>query len=326
METVPNSMGNQMDLMSRVSKTASRLSIIVPLQSDALAFEETLISILENRPADTEILVCHDGRYDDPFDLCDEVKFVQSDSTSLVDLVAAGARVAMGRFTHVLASGVIATPGWTDAALEKFEHFDCGSVAPVIRDRHSNRIIAAGWEDSATRLCRPASRGRKSIKQPSSQSVGAFLQASFWRTDLLCSLADAFVGSDVTAASVAYEHLASGAGWRCVVADQCDVVCEQEVLQSEISGFNRGRTLRGLQNHFYGGGWSTSLQSSAVAALGCIVKPGLFSEAIGQAFGAVGSKSLAKRIHSEDVLCCDDRAEVLEFKQAEPAMPQRRAA
>jgi hypothetical protein len=319
-------MGDQMDLVSQVSHTASRLSIIVPLLSDTLAFEETLISILENRPQDTEILVCHDGRYDDPFDLCDEVKFVLSDSVSLVDLIHAGTRAATGRFAHIASSGVIATPGWSDAALEKFEHHDCGSVAPVIRDRQTNRILSAGWLDSATRLCRGASVGRKSVKRPTGQSVGAFLQASFWRTDLLRSLADAFVGSDVVAASVAYDYLASDAGWRCVVADQCDLLCNNEVVQMGMSGFNRGRTLRSLQNHFHGGGWSASLQSSVAAVLGCVVKPSLLSEAMGQAFGAVGSGDLAKRIHAEKVVRCDDRAEVFEFRRPEPALPARRAA
>lgn len=323
-------MGDQMDLVSRVSSEASRLSIIVPLQGDALAFEETLISILENRPADAEILVCHDGRYEDPFDLCDEVKFVVADSASFVDLVLAGARTASGRFSHVISSGIKATSGWTDGALEKFEHDDCGSVVPVVRDREGGRIIAAGWEDSASRLCSPASKGRDSVKQPSGKSVGAFLQASFWRTDLLCSLAEAYAGSDVTSVSVIFEHLARGAGWRCVVADQCDLIGDDEAVLTGNSRFARGRMLRGLRNHFCHGGWSTAIQSSAAATLACIVRPSLLSEAMGQAFGAIGSGGLNKRIRPEEVMRCGDRTQVLEFTPRQDSLPDsqhgRRAA
>ena len=318
-------MGDQMDLVSRVSNKASRLSIIVPLQGDALAFEETLVSILENRPANVEVLVCHDGSYSDPFDLCDEVNFVTAGSSSFVDLVSAGARVANGRFAHVISGGLMATAGWTEAALEKFEHVDCGSVAPVVRDPQGSGIIAAGWEDSTTRLCRPASSGRETVG-PSKKFVGAFLQASFWRTDLLCSLADAFSASDAISASVAYEHLARSAGWRCVVADQCDLICEHEATLTGVSGFTRGRTLRGLRNHFCRGGWSATLQSSAAATIGCITQPKLLSEAIGQAFGAIGSGGLSRLIKAEEVICCDDRSQVLEFPRGQDSLPQRRAA
>ncbi len=66
-----------------------RLSIVVPISRDLAAFESTLISVLENRPRDCEVLVTHDGSYDDPFNLCDEVRFVIADSAALVDLVSA---------------------------------------------------------------------------------------------------------------------------------------------------------------------------------------------------------------------------------------------
>ena len=318
-------MGNQMDLVSRVSNKALRLSIIVPLQGDALAFEATLISILENRPADAEVVVCHDGSYDDPFDLCDEVKFVTTQSNSFMDLISAGAAAASGRFAHVVSGGLEVTSDWTDAALEKFEHFDCGSVAPIVRDRHGNQIIAAGWEDSTTRLCHPASNGRESVGS-SKKLVGAFLQASFWRTDLLCSLTEAFHASDAISASVAYQHLARGAGWRCVVARQCDLICEDEEVLTGVAGFSRGRTLRGLRNHFCRGGWSASLQSAAVAAIGCIVRPSLLPEAIGQAFGAIGSGSLSRRIKAQEVISCDERSQTLQFPHRQDSLPQRRVA
>ena len=49
-----------------------RLSIIIPHRNDQL-LEETILSVLENRPRDCEIIVAHDGSYCDPYQLVDEV-------------------------------------------------------------------------------------------------------------------------------------------------------------------------------------------------------------------------------------------------------------
>ena len=110
-----------------------QLSIVVPLGRDLAGFEATLISVLENQPDGSEVLVPHDGSYDDPFDLGEEVRFVVASSSKPLDLVGAAATQARGRFVHVLAEGIRATCGWTDDVLECFDHFDTGIVAPVIR-------------------------------------------------------------------------------------------------------------------------------------------------------------------------------------------------
>ena len=158
--------------------TIPRLSIVIPIGDDLVAFENTLISVLENRPAGSEVLVADDGSYDDPFDLRDEVRFVVATGRNPIDLIAASAVESRGRFVHVLTAGLRATPGWIDAAIEKFEHHDAAVVAPVIRNASSQRIVAAGWFDTAARLCTPAARGQKQVTDGSPKHVGAYLQAS----------------------------------------------------------------------------------------------------------------------------------------------------
>ena len=147
-----------------------QLSIVVPLGRDLAGFESTLISVLENQPDGSEVLVPHDGSYDDPFDLCEEVRFVVASSSNTLDLVGAAATQARGRFVHVLAEGIRATCGWTDQVLECFDHFDTGVVAPVIRSAANQRILAAGWSDGSSRLCRERSEGSLSppIPRPAS--------------------------------------------------------------------------------------------------------------------------------------------------------------
>lgn len=326
---VLNSMGDQMDLVSRVSSAALRLSIIVPLHENEAAMEETLVSVLQNRPADSEILLCHDGSYDDPYQLCDEVKLVSADlsnsSSSLTDLINAGARAASGPFAHVITGGLIATEGWTDAALEKFEHDDCGSVAAVVRTVDNQRIAAAGWTDTASGLCNPAYQGKTSASRPGKQPTGAFLAASFWRTDLLNSLFEAYRGSDAVTTGVAFEYLARQAGWRCVLADQCELHCKDHAVLSGHSGFRRGNHLRGLRNHFYHDGFAGQLFASVAMAIAGLTRPGRLSEAVGNAFATVGISRIGDSLDSSAVMPFSETSQILDFPSRQISETRRAA-
>ncbi len=303
-----------------------RLSIIVPIGRDLAAFERTLISVLENQPAGSEILVSHDGSYDDPFQLCDEVRFVVANSKTLVDLVVAAAAEARGRYVHVLAEGICATCGWTEEALEKFEHFDTGVVAPVIRDAKSGKIVAAGWHDGRDRLCKAACQGWDEIESGSPKLIGAYLQASFWRREVIRTVADAYIGCDSIEAAYAYEHLIRAAGWRCVLATECDVLCDHGDLAWDASSLGRGKRLRSIRNHFSSGGWSKSLSSSVGAAIANMFQPGWVAEAIGQALAPLAARKVAKQIRTDAVVVRDDAKGGVSMPQHEGDRTPRRAA
>ncbi len=65
---------------------------------DQQRFEDTLVSVLENQPERSEVVVVTRGPYDDPYDLRREVGIVEAPrarafwSVSLPDWVAAGLR------------------------------------------------------------------------------------------------------------------------------------------------------------------------------------------------------------------------------------------
>ncbi len=302
-----------------------RLSIVVPVGQSLTAFETTLISVLENRPENCEVLVCHDGRYDDPFDLQDEVKFVVGASNALVELTRVGASAAMGRFVHVIADGIKATEGWTDAAIEKFESFDVGIVAPVIRSEATGRIVAAGWHDGADRLCKPFAAGKSDTPKPNRKKIGAMIQASFWRRDLLSSLADAFDSNDITESSYAYEWLAREAGWRCVMASESELRVEDDAIADLQPSLGRGRRLRAIRHCFSQGGWSSSIQASMVAGLSNLVRPSMWMESLGQALAPISESKMNDRLRVDMVTPCNDN-EVI-HRMPMPATTQvRRAA
>ncbi len=305
-----------------------RLSILVPVGRDVAAFESTLISVLENQSSDCEVLVCHDGKYDDPFDLCDEVRFVVAESAQLVSLIAAGASQARGRFVHVLAAGVQATNGWTDEALEKFEHFDCGSVAPVIRQADSDRIVSAGWFDGVDRLCKNAGDGLSEVEGIRAKKIGAHLQASFWRRELLRSMSDAFTSRQSVESSYAYEHLAREAGWRCVLANQSVVRISSDRLPWDQSSSGRGMRLQAIRNEFSRRqGWGASLAQAAWAGAASLLRPGQLAEAMGRGFAPLASAKIATQLHPDQVALCDDHEMIVSMPRREmPIQSQARRA
>jgi len=64
----------------------TQLSIVIPATGTQEQLDQTLVSVLENRPSDCEVIVPHAFDYKDPYDLHDEVTFVGSAAENLVSL------------------------------------------------------------------------------------------------------------------------------------------------------------------------------------------------------------------------------------------------
>jgi len=169
-----------------------RLSIIVPLLGDLKRLEDTLVSVLENRPNQTQIVVVLNRPYDDPYDLHDEVDFVEAPTgAGLVDCFDWGVSAAEASIVHLLAPGIEATAGWAEAALEHFDADEVAAVAPLLIDRNDpSRILSAGLSYTAAGAIE-----RLAIAQrldaglaDSSRLLGPELLAGFYRRDILKSV------------------------------------------------------------------------------------------------------------------------------------------
>jgi hypothetical protein len=204
--------------------------------------------VLENRPSGAEVWVAHDGTYQDPFELGDEVRFVTAGSNNLATLVAAAAEVATSRFVHVIGGGVRATHDWTRWAIECLQGESVAMVAPIARGSVDGPITAAGWCDSATDVLSPLGRGASQITRRQAATVrGAYLIASFWRRSELRSACRAFGLPDAVAAEFAWPRLLSDNGWRCELASESVVLASEETLLASPN-FHRGQTLRSLSS------------------------------------------------------------------------------
>ncbi|MCR9295709.1 MAG: glycosyltransferase [bacterium] len=128
-----------------------RLSVIVPHRRDE-QLEATLLSVLENRPADCEIIVVHDGSYPNPYQLDDEIVFVDVEpGASLIRMWNAGIMAACSPVVNTLQEGVIVGPDWCEQAVCWMEtRPELASVAITIERGHQGEtygLARSVWND-----------------------------------------------------------------------------------------------------------------------------------------------------------------------------------
>jgi GT2 family glycosyltransferase len=174
------------------SGEVTRLSIIVPLDGDVPRMEATLVSVLENRPRDCEVLVVLNGDYGDPYQLTDEVRFVQSTSKAgWAECINLAAREARGEIILPLTCGVEATDGWTQEPLEHFADPRVAAVAPlIVRQDNSPTICAAGtaYSSGGRRIVRGRGKPLAAREKLSRRAVSPTRCAGFYRRDSFLKL------------------------------------------------------------------------------------------------------------------------------------------
>lgn len=178
--------------MASRSGHGPRLSIVIPA-FDAATLEDTLVSVLERRPADCEIIAVLAMPYADPWSIGEEVRFVQAPAAAtLVDCVNVGLASSSGGIVHVLRAGWQATEGWAEAAVARFADPDVAAVVPLtVSASDRGRVVAAGVRRTSggrSLVNKPGARDQR-VESFTAHSVAApavpALEAGFWRADVL---------------------------------------------------------------------------------------------------------------------------------------------
>jgi len=293
-----------------------RLSIIVPFLDDTEQFEGTLASVLQNRPEDCEILVVHRGLYADPYDLKDEVGFVETPAgAQLVETINAGLCAASGEVVHVLRAGVLAHEGWTEPALEQFDDPLVGAVSPVVLQADDlNRIVSAGIRYTAggRRLLNGAGkhvkRTRRVVRR---RTVGPTLAAAFYRRDVIEALGglSAMAGNRFADVDVALCLKALG---YCSVVEPASIVVGDETDHAAAGGLRSGRLAeRVFWCHAGTNGWLRSLCCHPFAIAGELLvgcrRPEAYTSLLGRILGMIqaffcGKKDRARIGKAEELL------------------------
>lgn len=181
-----------------------RFSVVIPHRRDDERLEVTLLSVLENRPSNCEVLVVHDGSYANQYSLEDEVVFVDTESgVSDVEMLNAGLLAACSPFVNTLMDGVVVEAGWADGAVELLTaHEEVASVAvPVERGGAASYGIDKRALGNLSRL------RRKDVLQSRLQDVcgGAQIACGLFRKSVLLALGG-FVEGSIPAAELDFAY------------------------------------------------------------------------------------------------------------------------
>jgi hypothetical protein len=169
-----------------------RLAIVIASPGGASLFEDTLVSVLQHRPAACEVFVVHTEAYSDPYQLAGEVTFLHvPGETNPSVLLNRASQASDADVLHVIGCGVSATDGWTASALRHFQDDDVGSVVPlVVSGKEPSRLIAAGmhwsWGGAGGVLGSGVERAFAARLAP--RVLGPHLQAAFYRRDVVVAL------------------------------------------------------------------------------------------------------------------------------------------
>lgn len=222
-----------------------RLSIVIPCLGNAADFDDTLVSVLQNRPARSEVLVVHAQPYDDPYGLGEEVRFLRAAGKStLVQLINAGLEAARSEVVHVLGCRLTVNEGWAEAALEHFED-DVAAVSPLIVSAADKQITAAGVKYGLSGARKVIGHGLdlKSRRISKLQVAGPTLEAGFYRRDVLLALGGWCAGLGA-AADVDLASSIARLDLRTAIA--ADSVVHERSHAPRLGGFSHGRALERL--------------------------------------------------------------------------------
>lgn len=160
-----------------------RLSIIVPAVGPQSDLDNTLVSVLENRPANTEIVVPHAEKYQDPYGLSDEVRFVASDGDQPLHLLNVGIQASRGEVIHLLHSGMEVTPNWTASILDRFDaEPDVAAIGSSIKGPSKAHLAGVRYRAGGT-----AKHVRVKRRQ-TAEIDGPCIEAGFFRESTLTAI------------------------------------------------------------------------------------------------------------------------------------------
>lgn len=273
-----------------------RLSIIVPFLRDPQRFEDTLASVLQNRPVDCEVLVVHRGPYDDPYNLDGEVHFVETAvDAQLTEAVNTGLSVACGEVVHVLQAGVLAREDWAEPALEWFDDPLIGAVSPVVLQAEAEgKILSAGirYTSGGRRLLnglgKNVNRARRVFRR---RTIGPSLAAGFYRRSAIQALGGLCAKTGGRFSDVDLALCLKALGYRSVI-ESASVVVGDTIDRPTVRCFRSGRCdERIFWRHAGTNGWLRSLSFHPFAVVGSLLagwkRPGTYVGLLGRMAGMI---------------------------------------
>ncbi len=276
-----------------------RLSIIIPSLGNTSGWENSLASVLQNRPEDSELLAVTHGPYSDPYALAGEVRFIEANSNQgWTDCVNLAVKASSGAILHLLTSGMEVSDGWANAAISHFANPRVAMVSPlIVNPRNSNQLESAG--------IRCGLGGSRRIAKDPRQSIGPSTLAGFYRAQAV-ELAGGFasdVGDQLADLDMALSL--RQADWQNVV-EPASRVMRTSVQRTHASAYSQGlHAERLFWRHTSHTGWANRLfhPLAAMAEVAAVITPwGMAAQLAGRAVACCNRGEYARhRQHLQEI-------------------------
>jgi len=192
-----------------------RLSIIVPHRNHDARLETTLLSLLENRPEESEIILVHNGSYSNPYQLEDEVLLISEErQATTAQLLNAGVMAACAPVVCILLDGVVVGPQWSTSAVHKLNSLQCAAVAVAV-DCGAPQRTALGIDPRILRSSSASQVGRVELTRGGEDCLGPSLACGFYSRKVLLSVAGWNEALDENVADVELALLLAALGLEC---------------------------------------------------------------------------------------------------------------
>lgn len=269
----------------------ARFSIIVPYIGDINLFDDTLASVLRYRPDDSQVIVAHDGSYENHHRLTNEVEFaVSSRKAQLIRLFNCGVRLASGAFVAFIRPGVELDESWHFSVQKAFlSDANIGSVSPmIVSPLKPNKLVAAGVARNFG-YCRKLVGMNMSTaprKTRSLSPLGPTSWAAFYRRSVLEVVGTCDELLDPVYFDLDLALTFSKLGFRCQLSSECVASIDRSTpLLREVTMAHGRSAQRAARRHAK----NASLGSTLCAITGELIKsplnPWMVQHAI-QRFGA----------------------------------------
>jgi hypothetical protein len=273
----------------------ARLACIIPCTGNTEALERTLVSVLERRPDECEVLVVLTAPYDDPYKLDGEIQFIQAPAESgLIGCLNLGIAAAKAPVVHLLASGFEVDTGWIDRALAHFDDPRVAAVTPAIFEiADHGRMIAAGigYERGGAKII--CDSGADEISAP----VGPMLEAAFYRRAVLEVTGGLPRGLGSARSDVDFALALRAAGWQIVADRECRIFAAAIDVAKELPELSTLERVLGRMAAIFAFGTSlryrkvvTSLRTAALATSEQLESTKIFGGAIQSQVAAFGQR------------------------------------
>jgi len=128
--------------------THSHYSVIVPVVGQPTALDDTLASILRDMPDGSEVILVHDGSFED--NIGEELTLVDAGTKRLSSQFAAAFEQSCGEVIALVRPGVELPEGWGQIVEDQFSDPSVASAVPVIAGQAKGPTSWAGFYRRST--------------------------------------------------------------------------------------------------------------------------------------------------------------------------------